>query len=513
MRTAERAQQQPGFHMRRGAGRNTGQKSPTSALPMGDGDSSEPLVPPMAASVGRSTVAAPMPMLHTEKAMIFDAFHAPEVQAPPMLINGVGLFDRLPEESRLRADIIKVAMKLVRLRSVATKTGQWVPQEQIDLAYHVVKEERVADTAAVYRKVEELALKPLDLSRPLWTMHLIPNRSGDSAVLFRLHHGVGDGLSIMRIVGEMATLQDGSPLPEPEGLRKFKEMMAASKRGCFRRICTKLQKVIGVFPALIANLKAPMGRLDTQTKFHAPEAERRSLRFSGKRTMVAFPPFSLAFVKACKIAAGVTINDVVFGAMAGAIRRYCQERGDPLFQTSSTQTLQTRALMPVLMPPSFPPGHDEGDMLTNGITFISVPFAINETTCLGRVKDSSKTMSSLKRSMKVPVSQWLVNASKVLPEAQQQQTVKDLWLRHSMVFSNVQGPDAPIMLSGETIKGFYAYFVNLIPQALISSYAGQMWMNMCVDPDVVQDPDSLIKHFMDELSALGKELNVDLPLC
>lgn len=462
---------------------------------------------------GASSRAMPTPMLHTEKAMIFGAFHAPEVESPPMITNGVGLFDRLPEESRLRADVTRVAMKFVRMRSVPTRDGQWLPQEQLDFAYHVIHEERVADDAAVYRKVEELSTKPLDLSRPLWAIHLIPNRGGDSALVFRLHHGVGDGLSVMRVVSEMATLQDGSPLPEPEGLKKFKEMMAASNRGCFRRLCTKLQKCVGFFPALFANLKAPIGRLDTQTKFHPSEADRRSLRFSGKRKMVVFPPFSLAYIKALKSAAGVTVNDVVFGAMAGAIRRYCQERGDPLFQeAASPPKLQTRALMPVLLPPTFPPGHDEGDMLTNGITFISVPFAINETTPLGRVKDSSKTMSSLKRSMKVPVSQMLVNATKILPEAQQQQTVKDLWLRHSMVFSNVQGPDAPIMMSGEKVKGFYGYFVNLIPQALMSSYAGQMWMNMCVDPEVVQEPDTLIKHFMDELLALGKDLSVDEPL-
>ncbi|CAI5476800.1 unnamed protein product [Closterium sp. Yama58-4] len=42
--------------------------------------------------------------------------------------------------------------------------------------------------------------KPLDASRPLWRVYLVPLPHGRSAALFRIHHSMGDGVSLMSLL-------------------------------------------------------------------------------------------------------------------------------------------------------------------------------------------------------------------------------------------------------------------------------------------------------------------------
>ena len=60
--------------------------------------------------------------------------------------------------------------------------------------------------------------------------------------------------------------------------------------------------------------------------------------------------------------------------------------------------------------------------------------------------------------------------------------------RYSLVFSNVPGPAAPVHLCGRPVVGLLALYPNLVMQGLCVSYAGTMWMNFVVDPDVVAPP-------------------------
>jgi hypothetical protein len=51
--------------------------------------------------------------------------------------------------------------------------------------------------------------------------------------------------------------------------------------------------------------------------------DRAKLKFSGQRTIVRVPVLKLPFIKAIKNAAHVTLNDVIYAAMAGACVRAC----------------------------------------------------------------------------------------------------------------------------------------------------------------------------------------------
>merc|ERR1712019_244597 len=95
-----------------------------------------------------------------------------------------------------------------------------------------------------------------------------------------------------------------------------------------------------------------------------------------------------------------------------------------------------------------------------------------------------------------------------LPEAQQRNTARDLFANHSLVFSNVPGPQEPLYVGGERLEGCQLVYYNVIPQIILVSISGQVWMNITVDPEVVIDRDCFVKCYFQELEELGKELGV-----
>lgn len=81
------------------------------------------------------------------------------------------------------------------------------------------------------------------------------------------------------------------------------------------------------------------------------ESERKTLKFSGRRRLVRTPVLPLSYIKALKKAAGVTVNDVIYSATAGAFHRYGVETGcEALLDPQSSDKVRTRALMPVALP-------------------------------------------------------------------------------------------------------------------------------------------------------------------
>ncbi len=60
---------------------------------------------------------------------------------------------------------------------------------------------------ALQRFVGDLASEPLDFNHPLWTVHIVEKYEGGAAVVFRIHHAMGDGVALM---GVTMALVDGA---------------------------------------------------------------------------------------------------------------------------------------------------------------------------------------------------------------------------------------------------------------------------------------------------------------
>ena len=83
---------------------------------------------------------------------------------------------------------------------------------------------------ALERFVADLASEPLDYAHPLWQIHIIEKFEGGAAVVFRIHHAVADGISLVWVT---LSLVDGQTTPHTAGSSR----QTTARAGC--RICLR----------------------------------------------------------------------------------------------------------------------------------------------------------------------------------------------------------------------------------------------------------------------------------
>jgi len=150
------------------------------------------------------------------------------------------------------------------------------------------------------------------------------------------------------------------------------------------------------------------------------------------------------------------------------------------------------------------------DSVANNFGFVSCRMALSEAEPLDRLRQTSSNMSKIKRSTKAEMSLWQTNKlGDVFSERFNQGVARDLFSKHSLIFSNVPGPDVPIFIAGEPLEAAQAIFPNYLSQVILLSYNGRVHMNFTVDPELVEDADSLADCYLAELRAIGSTLGVE----
>src|SRR5690606_27978364 len=158
--------------------------------------------------------------------------------------------------------------------------------------------------------------RPLDRSRPPWEAHVLPAQDGASfAVLFKFHHALADGLRALTLA---AALMDPMALPTP------RPRPAGPARG--------LPSDAG--RALDIGASVARSTLDVRS---SPALACES---SGSRR-TAGTVIDLDDVHRVRKSVGGTVNDVLIAVVAGALRRWLDERGD------GSAGIAPRALIPV----------------------------------------------------------------------------------------------------------------------------------------------------------------------
>jgi hypothetical protein len=417
------------------------------------------------------------------------------------IISAALYFQRLPTKNALADAFTNTLLQQKRFKSVAGDDGTWQPVEVDLLGYHIVEEEVVPETG-MRQAIEELMAKDLDDTKPLWRAHLLPSDSGLSVVMLRIHHCIGDGAALGPIFDALSKQTTSTALKQ-----KFDDERDRLRRaGPVAKACRGIGIGCDSVRSFVSNSTVPMRPLETETKFTKSRAERQSgLRFGERRVAVMVPPHSLEYVKAIKNAANVSLNDVVLSATTGALRRYCERLGDSAI--TSGQRIKARALIPIAIPEG--EGNTD-DQMQNNFAFISCRIDVSSAQPTDRLKVTNVSMNKIKRSTKAPVSLWITNkmAPKIMGPAMLQKTAHDMFARHQLVFSNVPGPPAAIVIAGEKVEQLQVLFPNIIPQVILVSYNGRIMMNWVVDPDTVSEPDALAECYLAELAALGDAFGV-----
>ena len=148
--------------------------------------------------------------------------------------------------------------------------------------------------------------------------------------------------------------------------------------------------------------------------------------------------------------------------------------------------------------------------MKNKWAFVSAHLPTGHGTARSRLVEATREMQAVKESGRVVVQQWVQETILPhLPTFLARQTAYDIFSRHSMVFSNVPGPQQEIYFAKQRMCGLHVLFPNLVNQTMIISYGGGIFMNMVLDPDVVPDTQPIVDAFTAELKELAT--NFDVP--
>lgn len=410
------------------------------------------------------------------------------------------------------------------------RTGKWNMEKIEDVIISdpafiskFIIQHTVQNEKEFFRVVDEIIATDLDGGygeMPPWRLHRIDNKNGASAVLLRIHHVIGDGMSMVGAMAHVFFEEDGNhvkldfiPQKVSSGDGTVNAAAINAKKAPKKNMFVLLGQFISSFFEVALK---PLSAFDSDIVFTSQN--KPTMVMTERRKVVYFPSVRLDVIKAIKNKAGTTLNDVMLAATSGAVQRYCKHFKDPL--VDSPKMLQNRALMPFSFPRTSEVTHSCKVGMRNYWAFLSVPMPIVLGTdnlkdgtpeCLTRLRECNKTTAVLKQSPLAFVTLWIQNnLLPLMPKSMAQKTAMDLFIRHTMVFSNVPGPTRVVNVCGERVLGIQAIFNNLLPQVILMSYCDKIFSNMVVDPDLVKDSDLLRQMYLDELLSLCIALDVPL---
>ena len=378
----------------------------------------------------------------------------------------------------------------------------WVDDPHFDLAHHIkrLKLPGRGGKDALQRFVGDLASEPVDFNHPLWTVHIVEEYERGAAVVFRIHHAMGDGVALMGVTmalvdGPVGESRRAAPPDEDEGWLQtlMAPVVAAINAG------TQATSTLG---AALDLARHPLRAVDylrdgagvaRQLAYMLSMKSDSATRFKGKpngsKRVAWCEPLKLPEVKAVSRALGCTINDMLLSCVAGAMRRYLEEKGD------RTAGVEVSALVPIDL-------RQPGDVSIGnrfGVLTVLLPVGIEHP--LERLMKVRQRMLELKTSYEPATTLGLFAALGYLPKIVQDQLLDLLASRATAVMTNVPGSTEPLKVAGSILKQSLFW----VPQTgdvgmgvSIFSYAGQVQFGLTTDAALTPDPEAVVSRFPEE---------------
>ena len=198
-------------------------------------------------------------------------------------------------------------------------------------------------------------------------------------------------------------------------------------------------------------------------------------------------------VKFVKNTMGATVNDVLVAAMAGALRKYVETRGD------NPDGKEIRAMVPVDI------RGPEDTKLTNRFALVYLPLPIGVADPIDRLFETKRNMDAIKQSPEALVTYQAIAGLGVVSDSIARGVRGYYADKVSAVLTNVPGPSEKLYFAGKLLDTI----VFWVPQSgsigvgiSIFSYAGQVNIGLITDRGLAPDPDTIIAAFQEEFDRL-----------
>ena len=386
---------------------------------------------------------------------------------------------------------------------LASKMGApaWTEDEDLDLGYHVrcISLPSPGDDRQLKTAVARLMAQHLNRHRPLWEMWVIDmGRSTRSAVLLKAHHALIDGVTAAH---DLELLLGGGPLQAaldavtPDAATSVRDrpggLGATARR--FARAASSPTRIVSAATDVTLSLA------DATRLLLAPAPRCTLNRRIGPNRGFEFAEAPLQDFKIIKASLGGTVNDVVMAAIAGALRRWFLEMGEPV------DGLELRALVPVSL-------RRDGDERTDGnvVTGVIGPLPVFEADPKRRLSIVRGAMHSETLRRQGIGNAILLQLPTHLPRplGRIAADVQSIQRYFNISVPNIRGPEDRLRLARRPISRIVpipplSANAGLIICAL--SYAGAMTFGLMADPEVCPRLDIIAEGIEKEVAELRVE--------
>jgi WS/DGAT/MGAT family acyltransferase len=251
------------------------------------------------------------------------------------------LLDRRPDPERLRAAVARMVEAVPRLRQRVVEAPfglalpRWEEDPTLDLDYHVRRYSLAdepgesGDLDALFRTIGPIYERPFDRTRPLWELIEIDRREAGTAIFFRLHHAVADGVGGNAILAALTdAAREGDPLPpppeKPPGAWKEKGFASVFERAMRDRVAQDAARASAVAGALWQAVRTPStllraGRILSGIAQDFGRQSQSPLRDFGRARRLAGIEVDFERVRQARQALGGSVVDLALTAVAGAV--------------------------------------------------------------------------------------------------------------------------------------------------------------------------------------------------
>ncbi|OIV90156.1 hypothetical protein TanjilG_01610 [Lupinus angustifolius] len=332
--------------------------------------------------------------------------------------------------------------------------------------------------------MSKIALEHLPQHRPLWEIHIIkyPTSNASSTLIFKLHHALGDGYSLMGALLSCLQRVDNPSLPLtiPNSSQVMPQLSSIFNA---KTIFKTLPSIFSLAFQTISDfgwsvLKSSLVE-DDETPIRSCEED-----INFRHVDISSISFSLDHMKEVKSILGVSLNDVIAGLIFFGLRLYMQEINLKSSKAESTALvlLNARNIKGYKSIKEMVDNtNNNGASWGNRFAFLHIPIPkLSETRFsnpLEFIFEAHKEITRKKNSLATPLTGMLLNMVKKLrgPEAAARYLHSTL-RNSSTTISNIIGPIEQMALANHPVKGLYFMVVGP-PESLtitIMSYMGKL---------------------------------------
>jgi diacylglycerol O-acyltransferase / wax synthase len=453
---------------------------------------------------------------HKDRLSAVDAsFLAQEKQSSHMHVGALVIFDGPPPAADELYDHLRSRLKLVpryrqKLAFPRLEAGRpfWVDDPNFNLDYHVrhTALPKPGSDEQLRNLAGRIFSQRLDRSKPLWEVWVIQGLAdGRFALISKTHHALVDGVAGVDIATVLFDLSpvaaepepdDWTPEPEPSDVDLVADGVRALVRAPFNLAGRALGAVQHPGETIERVREAAEGLGEVVWAGMNPAPDVPLNVEIGPHRRVRWVQSRLADFKEIKNSLGGTVNDAVLTVVAGALRRWLQDRG------VRTDGLELRALVPVSIR-----SQDERGALGNRIAAMRGPLPVYVDDPVERLQVVREGMGQLKESKQALGAEVIAGLTDFAPPTLLAQASRLNFSTRlfNLIVTNVPGPQFPLYLLGREMQEIVP--IAFLPEnhalaVAIMSYNGKVDFGLLADYDAVPDLDAFATHLEESLAEL-----------